>query len=104
MTVFGDGLIMVSGDPFILYVPNGTAQPYTYQPAAGVTLVLTAFSGINCEWYSTQNAVAYSRFLGNSKNVASYASGKNMIDNTTYLWCVDADMTSYGNHISGIEL
>ena len=107
ITVFGVGHIMASGDPFILYILATTAVPYTYQPAVGITIVITSFGGVNVEIQSTQNTgTNYSRGLGWSKNIigGGTTTVKTLMDNTTYIYISDGDLTTYGMNISGFEL
>jgi hypothetical protein len=100
---------MASGDPFVLYLPvTTTTVPYNYQPSAGTTICITSCAGINCEWYTTANAgTNFSRWVLLSNNSPQYGSANTMkvfINNTDYLHCADADLNSYGNHITGIEI
>lgn len=99
---------MASGDPFVLYYPNGTAVPFGYQPAAGVNLVITSCNTSAATYVNfTANAGAnYARYaaVGYGATPSNMAAMRTFINNTNYLWFASASITTYGMAVTGMEI
>lgn len=99
---------MASGDPFILYYPNGTAVPFGYQPAAGVNLVITSCNTAAATYvrFTANAGVATARYaaVGYGATPTNQAAMRTFINNTNYLWFQEAGITTYGMAVTGMEL